>query len=141
MIPSKESRQKMIETRNKSTYEWKEIGTVGVDTGEIIIADPANVLSSREYDELHKKENDAKLPLHIDFKHGIVSKTGFADGLYHVFAKFGDFGNIAKRIVEIRIIFDMIEDGDSETISDISRKEQAGNVVEKKDDLSKGVKL
>ena len=131
----------MTETRNEPTYEWKEIGTVGVDTGEIIIADPANVLSSREYDELHKKENDAKLPLHIDFKHGIVSKTGFADGLYHVFAKFGDFGNIAKRIVEIRIIFDMENSGDSGKIPDISRKAPDNNLSEKKDDLSKGVKL
>lgn len=131
----------MTETRNAPTYEWKEIGTVGVDTGEIIIADPVNVLSSREYDELHKKENDAKLPLHIDFKHGIVSKTGFADGLYHVFARFGDFGNIAKRIVEIRIVFDMAGGGDSGKISDISRKEPASNLPEKKDDLSKGVKL
>jgi len=129
-----------METRNEPTYEWKEIGTVGVDTGEIIIADPANVLSSREYEELHKKETDAKLPLHIDFKHGIVSKTGFADGSYHVFAKFGDFGNITKRIVEIRIIFDMVGEGDSK-ISDVPRKESAGNVISKKDDLSKGVKL
>ena len=131
----------MIETRNEPAYEWKDIGTVGVDTGEIIIADPANVLSSREYDELHKKENDAKLPLHIDFKHGIVSKTGFADGLYHVFAKFADFGNIAKRIVEIRIVFDMAGDRDFGKISDIPRNVPSGNVTEKKDDLSKGVKL
>jgi len=130
----------MMETRSEPTFEWKEIGTVGVDTGEIIIADPANVLSSREYEELHKKESDAKLPLHIDFKHGIVSKTGFADGLYHVFAKFGDFGNIAKRIVEIRIIFDMVGEGDLK-ISDMPKNAPAGNVVQKKDDLSKGVKL
>ena len=81
------------------------------------------------------------MPLHIDFKHGIVSKTGFADGLYHVFARFGDFGNIAKRIVEIRIIFDMENSGDSGKMPDISRKELASNLPEKKDDLSKGVKL
>lgn len=130
----------MTETRNEPAYEWKDIGTVGVDTGEIIIADPANVLSSREYEELHKKENDAKLPLHIDFKHGIVSKTGFADGLYHVFAKFADFGTIAKKIVELRIVFDMTG-ADSGKISDVSRNVSSGNVSEKKDDLSKGVKL
>jgi hypothetical protein len=130
----------MTETRNEPAYEWKDIGTVGVDTGEIIIADPANVLSSREYEELHKKENDAKLPLHIDFKHGIVSKTGFADGLYHVFAKFADFGTIAKKIVELRIVFDMTGE-DSGKISDVSRNVPSGNVPEKKDDLSKGVKL
>jgi len=130
----------MIETRSEPAYEWKDIGTVGVDTGEIIIADPANVLSSREYEELHKKENDAKLPLHIDFKHGIVSKTGFADGIYHVFAKFADFGTIAKKIVELRIVFDMTGE-DSGKISDVSRNVSSGNVTEKKDDLSKGVKL
>jgi hypothetical protein len=130
----------MTETRNEPAYEWKDIGTVGVDTGEIIIADPANVLSSREYEELHKKENDAKLPLHIDFKHGIVSKTGFADGLYHVFAKFADFGTIAKKIVELRIVFDMTGE-DSGKISDVSRNVPSGNVPEKKDDLSQGVKL
>ena len=130
----------MIETRNEPAYEWKDIGTVGVDTGEIIIADPANVLSSREYEELHKKENDAKLPLHIDFKHGIVSKTGFADGLYHVFAKFADFGTIAKKIVELRIVFDMTGE-DSGKISDVSRNAPSGDMTEKKDDLSKGVKL
>lgn len=130
----------MTENKTEPTYEWKEIGTVGVDTGEIIIADPANVLSLREYDELHKKETDAKLPLHIDFKHGIVSKTGFADGLYHVFAKFGDFGNVAKRIMEIRVVFDMV-DGDSRKIPDVSGKGLASSLPEKKDDLSKGVKL
>jgi len=129
----------MTENENAPTYEWKEIGTVGVDTGEIIIADPANVLSPREYDELHKKETGAKLPLHIDFKHGIVSKTGFSDGIYHVFAKFGDFGKVAKRIMEIRIVFDMVDD--SGKTSDIQRKESSGTMPEKKDDLSKGVKL
>ncbi|HEX5457446.1 MAG TPA: hypothetical protein VFX64_03570 [Candidatus Nitrosotalea sp.] len=122
----------MIENTTVPTYEWKEIGTVGVDTGEIIIADPANVLSPREYDELHKKESEAKLPLYIDFKHGMVSKTGFADGLYHVFAKFGDFGNAVKKIMEIRIVFDMVDD---------VSKESSPTVSEKKDDLSKGVKL
>lgn len=121
-----------------TTYEWKKIGTVGVDTGEIIIADPANVLSPREYDELHKKETDAKLPLYIDFKHGMVSKTGFADGVYPVFAKFGDFGKTAQRITEVRIVFDMV-DGDSGCVFDISEEKQSH--AEKKDDLSKGVKL
>src|SRR5574337_259898 len=125
-------------TESVPTYEWKKIGTVGVDTGEIIIADPANVLSPREYDELHKKETDAKLPLYIDFKHGMVSKTGFADGIYHVFAKFGDFGKAAKRITEVRIVFDMI-DGDLGQVSGISEERQP--CAKKKDDLSKGIKL
>jgi hypothetical protein len=130
----------MTENKTEPTYEWKEIGTVGVDTGKIIIADPANVLSPREYEELHKKETDAKLPLYIDFKHGIVSKTGFADGRYHVFAKFGDFGNVAKRIMEIRVVFDMVDD-DSGKILAVSGKGLASNLLEKNDDLSKGVKL
>jgi hypothetical protein len=130
----------MTENKNEPTYEWKEIGIVGVDTGEIIIADPANVLSPREYDELHKKENEAKLSLHVDFKHGVVSKTGFADGIYHVFAKIVDFGMLAKRIIEIRIVFDMI-DNNSGKIQDVPRNELVCYTPEKKYDLSKGVKL
>jgi hypothetical protein len=59
-----------------------------------------------------------------------------------VFAKFGDFGKIAKRIMEIRIIFDTVEGNDeSEKIPDISRKELVCNMPEKKDDLIKGIKL
>ena len=77
-----------------------------MDTGKIIIADPANVLTHRELEELHEKEKNAKLPAYTDFKHGIVSKTGFGEGNYHVFAKIENSGNMMKRITELRIIFD-----------------------------------
>jgi hypothetical protein len=132
----------MTENKDVPTYEWKDIGVVGVDTGKIIIADPANVLTHREFEELREKEKIAKLPLYTDFKHGIVSKTGFGEGRYHAFAKIGDFGNMVKRITEIRIIFDAeTNNNDSQKIHDTSMKEVVGNTPEKKDDLSKGVKL
>ena len=131
----------MTENKDVPTYEWKDIGIIGVDTGKIIIADPANVLTHREFEELREKEKMAKLPLHIDFKHGIVSKTGFGEGRYHAFAKIGDFGNMVKRITEIRIIFDAeTNNNDSQKIQDASMK-VVDNTPEKKDDLSKGVKL
>ena len=129
----------MTENKNEPTYEWKDIGMVGVDTGKIIIADPANVLTHREFEELREKEKIAKLPLYTDFKHGIVSKTGFGEGSYHVLARIGDFGNAVKRITEVRIIFDTINN-DSQ-IHDASMKEIVGNTPEKRDDLSKGIKL
>ena len=62
----------MTENKDVPTYEWKDIGVIGVDTGKIIIADPANVLTHREFEELREKEKIAKLPLYTDFKHGIV---------------------------------------------------------------------
>jgi hypothetical protein len=131
----------MTENKDVPTYEWKDIGVVGVDTGKIIIADPANVLTHREFEELREKEKIAKLPLYTDFKRGIVSKTGFGEGRYHAFAKIGDFGNMVKRITEIRIIFDAeINNNDSQKIHDTSMK-VVDNTPEKKDDLSKGVKL
>ena len=132
----------MTENKDNPTYEWKDIGIVAVDTGKIIIADPANVLTHREFEELREKEKIAKLPLFIDFKHGIVSKTGFGDGRYHVFAKIGDFGNMVKRIIEIKIIFEEIQNNnDFQNIQDVPMKEHISNTSEKKDDLSKGVKL
>lgn len=132
----------MTENKDESTYEWKDIGIVGVDTGKIIIADPANVLTHREFEELREKEKIAKLPLYTDFKHGVVSKTGFGDGRYHVFARIGDFGNMVKRITEIRIIFEEVKNNDGfQKIHSVSAKETSGKAPEKKDDLSKGVKL
>ena len=131
----------MIENKQVPTYEWKDIGIVTVDTGKIIIADPANVLTHREFEELREKEKIAKLPLFTDFKHGIVSKTGFGEGRYHVFAKIGDFGNMIKRITEIKIIFENEENNnDSQKMHDESAKKLI-ITSEKKDDLSKGVKL
>ena len=131
----------MTENKDVPTYEWKDIGVIGVDTGKIIIADPANVLTHREFEELREKEKIAKLPLYTDFKHGIVSKTGFGEGRYHAFAKIGDFGNMIKRITEIRIVFEAeTNNTDSQKIHDASIK-VVDNTPEKKDDLSKGVKL
>jgi len=79
--------------------------------------------------------------LFTDFKHGVVSKTGFGEGSYHAFAKIVDFGNMVKRITEIRIIFDAgTNNNDSQKIHDTSMK-VVDNTPEKKDDLSKGVKL
>jgi len=131
----------MIENKQVPTYEWKDIGIVTVDTGKIIIADPANVLTHREFEELREKEKIAKLPLFTDFKHGIVSKTGFGEGRYHVFAKIGDFGNMIKRITEIKMIFENEEnDSDSQKIHEEPVK-KLNITSEKKDDLSKGVKL
>jgi hypothetical protein len=131
-----------MENKNEPTYEWKDIGIVEVDTGNIIIADPMNVLTHREFEELRVKEKIAKLPLYTDFKHGIVSKTGFGEGRYHTFAKIVDFGNSIKRITEIRIIFDATNNNDnSQKMLDSVIKEKNENVLEKRDDLSKGVKI
>jgi hypothetical protein len=131
----------MTEDKSWSTYEWKDIGIVNIDTGKIIIADPANVLTHREFSELQEKEKIAKLPLYVDFKHGVVSKTGFGDGSYHVFAKIGDFGNTVKRITEIRIIFEGVKNNtDFQKTSDVSVEESCIE-YKKKYDLSKGVKL
>jgi hypothetical protein len=131
----------MTENKDVPTYEWKDIGVIGVDTGKIIIADPANVLTHREFEELREKEKTAKLPLYTDFKHGIVSKTGFGEGRYHAFAKIGDFGNMVKRITEIKMIFENEEnDSDSQKIHEEPVK-KLNITSEKKDDLSKGVKL
>jgi hypothetical protein len=132
----------MVENKDAPTYEWADIGVIGVDTGKIIIADPANVLTHRELEELREKEKIAKLPAYTDFKHGIVSKTGFGEGSYHVFAKMENSGNMVKKITEIRIVFDGVTNNkDLQKIHDVSIKESIDNTHEKKDDLSKGVKL
>ena len=131
----------MILDFDKSTYQWKDIGIVAIDTGKIIIADPANILTHRESEELREKEKVAKFPLYTDFKHGMVSKTGFGEGRYHIFAKIGDFGNMVQRITEIRIIFEDVANNPDFQTPDTSMKELTQSAPEKKDDLSKGVRL
>jgi hypothetical protein len=132
----------MTENIVETTYEWKDIGVIEVNTGKIIFVDPANVLTDRELGEIREKEKMAKFSLHTDFKHGIVAKTGFGEGRYHAFAKVGTFENLEKKITEIRVIFDYpTSENVFQKTESVSIRESIDNAPEKRDNLSKGVKL
>lgn len=110
--------------------EWKEIGTISTDTGSVIIGDPGFVLNEKDHMELYQLGEKLKWNYPIKFKDGIVESTGFGDGNYHVFSKITDFGDMGKRVTEVRIIFDVTYgfDDESKEMHDISMRELYGKV-------------
>ena len=104
---------------------WKRIGRVGIDSGKILICDPAYIDSSwkfgTEYQGNSKAGNEfsykgccnqtikkgygtLKNQKGFPFT-GTVFTSGLGDGVYDVWARFEDTGkNLGKRIAEVRII-------------------------------------
>ncbi|MGI0046330.1 MAG: hypothetical protein ACREBB_03970 [Nitrosotalea sp.] len=130
-------------TDEESKSEWKEIGTIYIDSGCVIIGDPMAILSDNQYQEWCKRQEELKFPLFDKIetiedttnkpRNFITSETGFGDGSYHVFAKVTDFGkNHGKRVTEIRIVFDVTYgfDDESKQMHDISMKELYDKVSE-----------
>lgn len=127
----------------KPRSEWKEIGTVYVDSGSIIVGDPMAILSDYQYQEWCKRQDHLRDPLYDKQetieettnkpRNLITCSTGFGDGDYHVFAKITDFGKLGKRVMEIRISFETTYgfDDDSKEMHDISMKELYEKVAQK----------
>lgn len=97
----------------------KLIGSVGVDSGQVMIVDPCYVLeddfqpdsepTGLPYDECCRitlGEEGAGL---TSFE-GVVSSTAYGDGCYPVYATIGSDG----RILSLEILFDDFEEDDEE---------------------------
>jgi len=101
--------------------EWKEIGVFGVDSGQVLITDPSYLeyFGSGEFNEDKIKEMKESKRFEYSYSgacartlskkqggeigdkcEGVVSCTGYGDGLYSVFAKYED-----KRVKELLIKF------------------------------------
>jgi hypothetical protein len=100
-------------TKRKAT---RLIGEIGVDAGLCWIGDPCYILHAnpmpkaigKDWDEFCDILNaDGQYParkqFHYDLGHaglGVVVSTGYGDGVYPVYAEFGDEGRIARVWVE-----------------------------------------
>jgi hypothetical protein len=108
--------------------EWEQIGTFGVDSGQVLITDPCYVKDfigddKEDFDEAKQKEMQESgkfaysyngacartLDISKDRRgagsigqgcDGVVANTGFGDGEYPVYAKFEE-----GRCKEIKIVF------------------------------------
>jgi hypothetical protein len=115
--------------------KWVKVGVVGIDSGTLLLTDPAYLQRPRpeipEYDELVglKKSKQVipavgkkKVPKEwtpvmratasqVLYKKtgkkgaGIITRTGWGDGLYPVFAEIGKTGDEKGRIKAIRVKF------------------------------------
>ena len=96
-------------------HKWKKIGVVGVDSGQLVMTDPAYIESELpKYDELSglKKSKQVKKTTdqskQVNFKRGhigagVVFRSGFGDGLYNVFADIKKMGNWEKRVAAVKV--------------------------------------
>ena len=85
--------------------EWQRIGDVPVDTGRLVVFDPANL---DDVDDVVDHEMDSMTYDLITNKHGVavalVLSTGLGDGLYPVEARF-EKAEGTMRIAEMRVRF------------------------------------
>ena len=94
---------------------FTKIGSFGVDSGTVMVVDPCYVLDGEgkyplsfghnweEFVGMNLMDEDGN---HLDSKQlhgemGVVSSTGYGDGVYPVYARMAE-----GRIMEIRILFD-----------------------------------
>ena len=94
---------------------FTKIGSFGVDSGTVMVVDPCYVLDGEgkyplsfghnweEFVVMNLMDEDGN---HLDSKQlhgemGVVSSTGYGDGVYPVYARMAE-----GRIMEIRILFD-----------------------------------
>ena len=122
-----------LEKLKKESKSWKKIGVVGIDSANLLLVDPAYLQRRSDipsYDALVGLRKSkrvvptsrvSKTPkewtprmrsqtAQVLFKKGhkgagVITTTGFGDGLYPVFAKFGKSGDWKGRVKEIRIDF------------------------------------
>lgn len=116
---------------------WDLIGTIGVDSGQIMLADPCYVDSfdSKDGDFAHDAIGREK-PEHTNFSYagacnvtlakdqagiignglGAVCSSGFGDGSYPVYIKRTNEGSCGDRIGAMMIVFIGDEDEDEDTI-------------------------
>ena len=116
----------------KENYEndsWEYIGSIGVDSGQMMLSDPSYVKHFAQSDDVEKMmqamedgsddsysysgacsqsntpQQAGVLVNDIGAEMGVVCSSGFGDGAYPVFVKRHDFGNDNTRVVEMKIEF------------------------------------
>ena len=105
----------------KTASEWKKIGVVGVDSGQLMICDPCYIDSEwkkEEFDSAKKPSNFSyngvsqatlkRQTAQMKYALGhsgvaVVFRSGLGDGLYDVFAKIEDVKYWGRRVTEVRI--------------------------------------
>lgn len=95
--------------------KWKQVGVIGVDAGLCWIGDPCYLKSGelpwedwhKFCDKIYDLENgkdQGVTQFNYELGHpglGVLTTTGYGDGIYPVYAKFKD-----SRVVQIKIDFE-----------------------------------
>tara|TARA_R100001230_G_C5682102_1_gene189448 strand:- start:216 stop:656 length:441 start_codon:yes stop_codon:yes gene_type:complete len=129
---------------NYKNDSWEYIGSIGVDSGQMMLSDPSYVKDFADSDDVEKLLDSIKdgsddsysyigacsqsntpqqagvLVNDIGAELGVVCSSGFGDGLYPVFVKRHDFGDDGKRVVEMKIEFVNEEQWEGQSVQIVS---------------------
>ena len=129
---------------NYKNDSWEYIGSIGVDSGQMMLSDPSYVKDFADSDDGEKLLDSIKdgsddsysyigacsqsntpqqagvLVNDIGAELGVVCSSGFGDGLYPVFVKRHDFGDDGKRVVEMKIEFVNEEQWEGQSVQIVS---------------------
>ena len=114
---------------NYENDSWEYIGSIGVDSGQMILSDPCYVKDFEDSDDVvglmaaikngsddsysytgacsqsNTSQQAGVLVNDIGAELGVVCSSGFGDGVYPVYVKRHAFGNNDTRVVEMKIEF------------------------------------
>ena len=93
-----------------STTTRVQVGTVGVDSGQIMVIDPCYVLDGGDYDAAcNASLQEAKAGQMIlgtgALRQGVCTSTGIGDGGYPVYVEYVDLGDWGRRVKSITVEF------------------------------------
>lgn len=94
-----------------SAEEWVQVGSVGVDAGCLLLADPSYVWQQDQPDRYEQEvccDWTAYRVLRFEKGHeglGVLVSTGLGDGFYPVEVRWEDAGGFGRRIAEVRVRF------------------------------------
>ena len=114
---------------NYENDSWEYIGSIGVDSGQMMLSDPCYVKDFEDSDDVvglkdaikngsddsysytgacsqsNTSQHAGVLVNDIGAELGVVCSSGFGDGVYPVYVKRHAFGNNDTRVVEMKIEF------------------------------------
>ena len=114
---------------NYENDSWEYIGTIGVDSGQMMLSDPCYVKDFEDSDDVvglmdaikngsddsysytgacsqsNTSQQAGVLVNDIGAELGVVCSSGVGDGVYPVYVKRHAFGNNDTRVVEMKIEF------------------------------------
>ena len=92
-----------------STITRECVGSVGVDSGQIMLVDPCYVLDGGDYtaacEASLQKAQAGQIVSTGALAQGVCTSTGIGDGVYPVYVTYVDHGDWGRRVKSITVEF------------------------------------
>jgi len=92
----------------KIKSKWQKVGVVGIDSGTLLLGDPAyskKLNYNKDVVKGMKHSNTLQLKFKKNTGRGVLTETGLGDGEYPVYAKIEKAGEFGTRVKEVKVKF------------------------------------